>query len=248
MPDSDSHPTACPFCGADTPDSARFCAQCGTRLEQADDADALGADAISGSTRPNPVSAPAAMARSNRHVFGLAPPELMLVAALVALLLGVYFLAVEHWIVGGVLLVLALGLGRLFLWTAKRVPERRVAQLATAATSAAADRAELARVSVSSWSAAGWQVLRLRQMQRRLESEQSELIRQLGEAVVRDDWERADRLKAEARACGERIEQLANELRRTLETARERVNRERIGIQRTEVLAREQTGAPQAEQ
>jgi hypothetical protein len=246
MSDSDSPLTACPVCGAEAHESARFCAQCGARLEQAD------AEAVDDATRPSTVSAPAAFARANRHVFGLAPPELVLTGALVALLLGVYLLAVEHWIAGALLVALAAVLGRFFLWTTRRLPEQRVARLAAAVGTAASGRAEFARVSVSSWTSAGWQVLRLRQLQRRLEREQSELIRALGEAVFHDDTERAEQLKAEARACGEQIEQHAEELRLALEAARERVNRERAAIQPTEALTREQAepfapGVPQAD-
>ena len=219
MEDPASHPAACPSCGADSQKGSRFCPQCGARL----DGDAGGAR---GSTF-----------RAARHTFGLAPPALVLTLALLALVLAVVLLALGHWIAGIVLLVAGVALGRFVVWTARQLPEQRVAQLAVAASNAASGRAGFAKVSVSSWLSANRELLRVRTLQRRLVREQRALIHALGEAVFRDDAERAEQLKADARACGERIEEHERNLRLALEAARERVSRERVAIQPTEQLA-----------
>jgi hypothetical protein len=223
MQDPGSPPAACPSCGALSHDGARFCPQCGVRL------DGDGAHVAGGSTF-----------HAARHTFGLAPPALVLVLAVIAFVLAVVLFALGHWIAGLVLVVLAAGLARFFVWTARQLPEQRVAQLAVAASNAASGHAGFARVSVSSWWSAGWDVLRLRTLQRRLAREQAGLIRALGEAVFRDDTERAEQLKAQAQACGERIAEHESELRHALDAARERVSRERVAIQPTELLAHDQ--------
>jgi hypothetical protein len=227
MATATSQAEACRFCGAALQSDARFCPQCGARLVEDDVADA----------RPATTPLDVAFARGERHTFGLAPPELVLALGLVAFLLAVFFLATGHWIVGAVLVAVALVLARFVVWTARRLPGKRVAQLAVAASNAASDHAGFARVSVSSWLHAGRQVMRLRLQQRQLVAEQHALIRALGEAVFRDDVERAGQLKEQAHACGERIREHERQLELAFATARERVSRERVAIQPTEQLA-----------
>jgi hypothetical protein len=212
----------CPSCGAALQESARFCPECGTRLD--------------GGTAHDPQSS---TFTAERHVFGLAPPEILVAFALLMLVVGVFSLAFGHWIAGIVLIVAGAALWWLFTWTAQRLPDGRAAHLATAATAAgdaARSRAGFAWVSLSSWSGVGVKALRLRRVQRRLAIEQSALIHALGEAVFREDVERADELKDKARACAERIEENEKELRLALEAARERVSRERAAIQPTEAF------------
>ena len=221
MPDPGS---TCPSCGAETAEGVRFCPQCGTRLD-GEDAATAGASTFT----------------AERHVFGLAPPEILVGLALVTLVVGVFALVFGRWIAGIVLLVVGAALWWFFTWTARRLPDGRMAHLATAASDAARSRAGFAWVSVSSWSGAGLKVLRLQRARRGLLREQSVLVHALGEAVFRDEDQRAEQLKQEARACADRIEENEKELRLALATARERVSKERATIQPTERLSPEQT-------
>src|SRR5262249_41621458 len=150
-----------------------------------------------------------------------------------------FFLATGHWIPGAVLSIVGLGLAALFMATARRLPQGRLARAATGSSDGARRWAWFAWVSLASWLSAGREGVRLRGRQHRLRREQRELVRALGEAVYRDDEQRAEKLKTEARARGEEIDTCARQLRLALEAARERVGRERVTIQPTQALAGE---------
>jgi hypothetical protein len=187
--------------------------------------------------------------RSARRTFGLAPTEALLALAALTLVGALAAFGLGHWILGGVLLIATAALGRFFIWTSRRLPGKRVAQLAVAASNAASGHAEFARVSLSSWWSANWALLRLRTQQRRIAYEQRGLINALGEAVFRDDIDRADQLKTQARACGERIAEHERELALEIAAARERVIRERVSIQSTQRLPHgDPPAAPQADE
>jgi hypothetical protein len=210
----------CPSCGVEQHEDAQFCPQCGARLaaDESGDVDL-------------------AVARSQRRIFGLAPPGVLAALAAILLAFAIVALATGRWIVGILLLAGAAALAWLAAWTVRRIPDARVAQLAIAAGDVARGHAGFARVSIASWGTAGWQVMRARALQRRLASQQRTLVNSLGEAVFRGDDERAEQLKAEAHACADRIRQNERELELALAAARERVSRERDAIQATERFA-----------
>src|SRR4051812_22721993 len=171
MDDAAFSTPVCVTCGAETPEDARFCPRCGTRVEAGE---ALAFD-------DEPAAAqPATFSQAERRIFGLAPPELVFGLVLVVLALGVYFLVAGPWVIGVVLLVLSLGIGWIFLATARSLPEGRLAHTAVGVSDGARNRAGLAWVSVASWSHAGREAVRLRSLEYRLRREQGELIRALG--------------------------------------------------------------------
>jgi hypothetical protein len=229
MPNLASEPDACPSCGAESPAGTRFCPHCGARLDGDESSEAP----VSAATTPLDVT----FGRTARHTFGLAPPEALLALAAVTLVIAVALFALGHWIFAGLSLMTAVVFARFFVWTSRRLPGKRVAQLAVAASDAASGHAGFARVSISSWWSANWALLRQRTLQRRIAYEQRGLINALGEAVFRGDNERAEQLKAKARACGERIAEHERELALAIAAARERVSRERVAIQQTERLS-----------
>lgn len=216
--------SACANCGAEAPEDARFCPHCGTRLGG------------SGSPREDSPSSPTTVARADRRVYGLAPPELLFAIALVIVSFAVYFLASGRLIAGFALLALAIGAGAYFVSTARRQPEGRLVQIATSVSDEARGRAGFAWTSLSSWSWASREVVRLRSRQLRLRREQSELIRALGDAVYSEQGDLAEELKAEARGRAEQIDECARELEIVREAARQRVERERLAIQPTQVV------------
>jgi hypothetical protein len=214
--------SACLTCGAPAPVGAAFCPQCGTRLD--------------GGEAPPGVPDGGAGARLERHLFGVAPPRLLLALIFVVLAFAVFCLAGGHLLVGVVLLALALGLGAVLVSTARLI-EGRLGRVVVGVREETRGRAGFAWVSLTSWSAAGREAVRLRALQLRLRREQSDLIRALGEAVYTDDEEHAAALKLAARERGDRIDACASELQLALESARARVSNERAAIQPTRVLA-----------
>jgi type IV secretory pathway TrbD component len=207
----------CPACGAPAPTRARFCPECGSSL----------------TASPDPV----AYETTERHVFGVAPPTLLLGLVLAALLCAVVLVALGHWIAGGAFLIVAACLALFFVSAARQLPEDAASRGAFDAADRARAWTGFARVSVVSWASAGKAVARLRVEQRRLRREQRRRIHELGDAVYRDDETAAASLKADARTLGARIEQTERDLQLALATANDRVNRERRAVHPTRVLA-----------
>jgi len=219
----------CATCGAETAADAQFCAHCGTRL--------VAADAPAAGDLPAGELGPVSHAYAERRVFGLAPPALVFALALCALVVATVLFVAGHWVAGLVLLILSAGFAALFLAAARQLPQGRLAHAAVEASDRARWRAGFARVSVSSWTWAGREVVRLRVLQRRLRREQRGLIYDLGEAVLAGEDGRAEALTSEARARGERIDECERQVRLTLASAHERVGRERAVVEPTRILA-----------
>ena len=243
----------CPTCGAESAPEARFCAQCGGQLPPAETgmgmppAEGGPAEPLPSFAEPSPSHAePSAVAAPERHVFGLAPPGLVLALAVGGLVVAIVMFAVGHWVAGVVLLLVALGLGALLASTVRQVPDGRVAQAVTRARADARGRAGLAWVSLVSWLGAGREVVRLRRARLDLRREQKALIHALGDAVYRGDLAQAAMLKGEVRARAERIEECERKLAAALAAARERVGRERRTIQPTKVFTRSGRDNPTA--
>lgn len=222
--------SACPTCGGRLPQDARFCPRCGSRLGDEEE------------PQPSAEYGPVALAQAERRIFGVTPPGAIFALALVALAFAIYCLATGGWLAAGVLAIVSAGLAMFFVETARRLPDGRLARTALDLTDRARGRAGFIWVSLSSWSNAGRETVRLRSLQHRLRREQTALIAELGKEVYRGDDTRAEELKAEARALGERIEECSVQLHSALEDARMRVGRERMGIQPTQALVGEQPG------
>src|SRR6266550_146504 len=94
----------CQNCGAAVPAEARFCPSCGA---PADAGSTVPAQVPLDETGPVPV----AVQRSEPHWFGVAPPQLLLASAVVALALAFVLFALGHWPYGLILL----GVGALLL-------------------------------------------------------------------------------------------------------------------------------------
>ncbi len=230
MGDSVSTDSACPTCGGGLPEEARFCPRCGSRV---------GDEEV---PPTSPEYGPVALAQAERRTFGITPPLAIFALGFLAFAFAVYCLATGRWIAGAVLLIVGAGLAMFFVETARRLPDGRLARTAVDLTDRARGRAGFVWLSLSTWSHAGRETVRLRGLQHRLRHEQTALITELGKAVYHGDNERADELKAEARALGERIEDCSVQLQSALDTARSRVGRERMGIQPTQALVGEQPG------
>jgi hypothetical protein len=122
-----------------------------------------------------------------------------------------------------------------FLAGARRWPDNRVARVGISAADRVRDEADVAVTSISTWSRAGRDVVRLRKETFRLKRERDAKIRELGVSVYEDDG-RADELKAAAKELDERIEADERELQRTIAGARRRVRKDRRAVAATEVI------------
>ena len=183
-----------------------------------------------------PAGVPATVYRIEPRLFGFASPLLLGALACAALVLAIVLLAAGYLAVGTVVFGLAVVLAGLFVVTASRDPRSALGRTILSTSANMRAQARLAGVSLSAWSAAGREVVRLRRERWLLESELRRRLAQLGEAVHRDEDERAAELKAEAHALSAELDRRDRELSAALRSAHRRVDGERLASQRTGVF------------
>lgn len=218
---------ACAHCGGDLPTGAVFCPACGMRTT----------DLPAGETvRGFPIDVHHAEARW----FGLEPPVLVLGVMAVLLVLGVVLLLSGN-LAGVVALVLAACLLPSFLAGARRWPEAPLARVGVSTAERVRDEADVAVASISTWSRAGRDIVRLRKETFQLRRDRDAKVRELGVSAYEEDG-RAEKLKAEAKELDERIEANERELQRTIAGARRRVRKGRAAVVQTQVLKPDDSG------
>lgn len=216
----------CSHCGGDLPESAVFCPSCGRRTD-------LPAD-----ERDVPVD----VQHAEPRYFGLGPPIFVFSLGSVLLVLGVILLVAGSVAPGVIAIVLAVCLLPTFLAGARRWPDTPIARAGVSTADRVRDEADVAVTSISTWSRAGREVVRLRKEQFRLSRDRDAKIRELGQSVFEEDG-RADELKAAAKSMDERIAANERELARTVASARRRVRKGRAAMVATEVIRPEDSDA-----
>ena len=225
--------TACSHCGRDLPEDAAFCPACGRRA---------GGDA--GDTgRAFPLDIQHAEAKW----FGLEPPVLVLVVMAVLVVLGIVLVTGDNFAVGVIALILAACLLPSFLAGARRWPDAPLARVGLSTAERVRDEADVAVVSISTWSNAGRELVRLRKEQFTLRRERDATIRELGLSVYSDDG-RADELKAAAKELDERIEANEREQAKTMAGAKRRVRKERAAVVSTQIIPPDEASGPLPEE
>src|SRR6476660_6390337 len=101
---------------------------------------------------PETAQGPFSVVHAERHMFGLAPPALVLVLAVVAVALALAAALTGHWILGAVFFLAAVVLGELLVATARRLPEGRVARGVDLGIERARGHAAYGWVCATSWS------------------------------------------------------------------------------------------------
>ena len=183
--------------------------------------------------------------RDEPRLFGVVPPLATLGLGLVALVLGAVALATSHWLLGLVLMALAVALNALFLETARRFRPHDPASRATVGLSERArDWSGFAAGSAGAWSRAGRELLAAR---RELRGIGRELVRtqlELGGAAYRGDADETERLRERMRQLEERARERGLRTHRAVDEARQRVDEERLAIQPTEVVRLDREDVP----
>ena len=167
--------------------------------------------------------------------FGLGPPVFVFGVAVALVALGIVLFAMGSVVLAVVALLLAVALVPSFLAGARRWPETRLARTSVSAADRARDEAGVAAGTVTAWSRAGLDVVRIRREQFGLRRERDARIRELGASVYAEDG-RSDELKAAAAALDDRIEQNERELARAIAGARRSVRRDRAAVATTEIV------------
>ncbi len=217
---------SCSHCGADLPVDAVFCPSCGRRT-----------DAPPAEARDVPID----IQRAAPRYFGLGQPIFVFSLLVGLLVLGVILLALGSFDAGVIAIIFAACLLPAFLAGARRWPDNRVARVGISTADRVRDEADVAVTSISTWSRAGRDVVRLRKATFQLKRERDAKIRDLGVSVYEDDGH-SDELKAAARELDERIAANERALQRTVAGARRSVRKDRAAVVATEVVKPESDG------
>jgi hypothetical protein len=210
----------CSHCGADLPENATFCPSCGRRT-----------DSPAPEVREEPIDVQHAQPR----YFGLGSPLFVLGVLIALLALGIVLLALGAFGAGVISIVLAACLLPTFLAGARRWPETPLARASVSTVDRVRDEADVAAESISTWSRASRDVVRLRKEQFQLRRERDAKIRELGVSVYEEDG-RADELKAAAKDIDEHRARNERELQRTIAGARRRTRKRRAEVVSTEII------------
>jgi len=120
-----------------------------------------------------------------------------------------------------------------------RDPASRLARAWRRASARIHTQARLVAVSIRAWSAAAAELVRVRLRRLRLRRQLREQLRPLGEAVYRNQPQRARAIKAHAEAVERELLDSQREDAALVGAAREAIDRERAPAQPTEALPRQ---------
>ena len=210
----------CAHCAADLPPNAVFCPSCGRRTDEPP-----------AEARDVPID----VQHAEPRYFGLGPPIFVFSLAVGLLVLGVVLLVVGSFAIGVIAIILAACLLPTFLAGARRWPHTPIARAGISTADRVRDEADEAVASISTWSQAGRDVVRLRRETFQLRRERDATIRELGHSVFDEDG-RADELKAAAKELDGRIDANERALQRTIAGARRRVRKGRAAVVATEII------------
>jgi hypothetical protein len=210
----------CSHCGGDLPEGATFCPSCGRRTDLA---------------APEPREEPIDVQHATPRYFGLGPPVFVFGVAVALLVVGIVLVVLGALAVGVISIVLSLCLFPTFLSGARRWPDTSLARVGVSTADRVRDEADVAAESISTWTKAGRDAVRLRKELFQLRRERDAKIRELGVSVYEEDG-RGDELKAAAHELEDRRARSERELQRTIAGARRRTRKGRAAVVSTEVI------------
>jgi len=226
----------CPTCGVDLPLNARFCPACGASV---DAGSTIKAEVPPEEVGPVPIS----FQRVETHFFGVAPPQLLLGLATVAVTLAIVLFAVGHWPFG----LIVLGVGALllaaFLESARRRPSFGVGR----ASVEARERARSSWETLRARQAAAVEVKRIQSLLIMLESDRRAALHDLGTAAHAGDGVGEAAARARLADLDTREQQLRGALDRALEEAGERIRKARLPVQETMMVLPSEPAPPPGE-
>lgn len=177
------------------------------------------------------------------RLFGKVPPLGLLSSGVVLLLVAIALLALADWVLGPLLLVLALALIALYAVVARHLPPSRLSRGAVGKVWRARDGLRFAGSSASAWMRAGSRVVSLRQELARLRGERDAVQHELGAAAYRQDGAEVKRLRGRMQELDEAIAACSSRIDDARLEARECVARTRMPLRTTEISRSERAGS-----
>jgi hypothetical protein len=178
------------------------------------------------------------------HFFGIPPPLLTFLLASGALVGAIVLLVLEMFVVGALILALALALFALFLWVIRRRrPTTAFAHSSARLLDRLTARGTYVLASTKAWSQARRELLRRRHEVAQLASRREEEQLALGEAAYRQDRKEVTARRASMQAIDDRLQELEREMREVVERARQDASAEHVAARPTETIPVEHSNA-----
>lgn len=183
-----------------------------------------------------PVEFRATVHETQRRPFGLAPADLLGTVTAIALVIAVVMFATAAWIPGIVALGVVIGSGSLFVSAIRHDPSSPTALITSKLRHRALAAARFTALTARTRARAAIQLLRIRRRRHRLERAMRSQLEPLGEAVYREDRERAEALKAEVGQLEQALHSAEEEAAAVAAAAREQIDDERVTVQPTQAF------------
>jgi len=206
----------CPACRLAVAADARFCPNCGNRL------DAEHTDLDHGEPAP--------------RLFGVLSPTPAFVLACILAAGSLVALLAQSWILAVLFLAAAAALFVLFYGAAKRDPSGPLARGTLDGVSRISGWTRVVQGSAGAWGSAGRRVFDLRRQVARLRDERHEVQLALGEAAYREDAATIASLRTRMAEIDDAIASSESARADALASARSRVEDERLAVHETQHL------------
>jgi type IV secretory pathway VirB3-like protein len=178
---------------------------------------------------PAPMTVSVAMPR----YFGVTPPTLLFGVATAVLAVAIALAILGHWIAALLLALVGIGLLLLFVGAAKQKPDTALARASARRLERARDRAGWLVESFAVRSDADRRTRGLRHELLLIEEERGRKVRELGDAVYRDDKKATASLKDELRRLDESARAKEAEVTEIATAAQKRLEAARLSSQAT---------------
>jgi type IV secretory pathway VirB3-like protein len=179
------------------------------------------------------VPSPVSMSEATPHYFGLTPPTLLFAVATSAIALAVLLAILSHWVAALVLALVGLALLAVFVGSARRKPDTELARTSVRGIDRARERASWLVESFAVRSTAAGSVRRLRAELLVVEQQRNSLLRDLGDAVYREDKSAAKSHTDELRRLELASKEKEEQMQAIADSTRERLDQARLSIQPT---------------
>ena len=220
----------CSVCGTTLDQQARFCPECGARVEASPHETAV-------VPVPPPESEPGPVSLGDQpRWFGVTPSGSVFALAVGSLALALLLFADGHWVAGLVLLVLAGLLFTYFASLVRRRPDSAVARASAVAVGSVRTRVGAALDAVRAVSSGRRALLRARHEQEHLRSRRERLVRSLGEAVYLADDQATESARAELTEVDEALAAKEAEMTKIATEMQQRLRASRDEVRQTQLL------------
>jgi outer membrane murein-binding lipoprotein Lpp len=169
------------------------------------------------------------------RLFGKVPPLGLLGSGVVLLLVAIALLALADWVLGPLLLVLALALLGLYAVVERHLPPSRLSRGAVGAVWRARDELRFAGCSTRAWMRAGGRVAALHREDRRLRRERDAVQHELGGAAYREDEAAVERLRGRMQELDAAVAGCSSGMEEARSEARARIAQARGPLRTTEI-------------